>query len=321
MKSLFCLLAAAPALLAGDMGLLNGHLDITLPDGAVYGQRSTELMGPGPGDDESLIWIGEGSERVAILIRELGVYAPEDFAESRKKAMRKAFGEGDYEIGELPGIVYTLATRAPEYPDGADALAWADIRHEDGTMQRMTFVFAEKPARDIAACRKLVLEALGSLRPGSKALPLQAREERICRVGDGWLVLPLPEGCHAVHAEGADFLLNNYSLVRPMGERVGALRLYLGHHPGDIEEGEESRKGKVLGQEVEWSITRDRDNELAVAECLVSVASGLYTHLIIFAVSEEELEQNIRWAEKLYLSDGDAETEAQARKSSSTPAP
>ncbi len=312
MKSTFLtLLALAPALLAGEMKLLNGHLNITLPDGAEYGARTTELMGPGPGDDETLIWIGEGADRVAIYARELGAYATADFSASRQAAMQRQLGKQGFEIATTAneGIVYALATKAPKRPSGGDTLAWADVRHEDGTVQRISFLFAENRAADIAACRKLAKEAIESIRPGAP-LPLQAREERIAEVdaAGNWLLLPLPEGCHAVHAEGADFLLNNYSIIRPQGEPESGLRLYLGHHPGEPDQSEETRKGHVLGQAVEWSIERDVESGRSAADCLVRVAEGLYTHLIIYAADDKELDSHIRWAEKLNIAKPEPES-------------
>ncbi len=300
------LLFAAPALLAGEMQLLNGHLSITLPDGAIYGQRSTDLMGPGPGDDETLIWLGEGDDRVAIYAEEIGAFAADDFAAKQKEAMQRSLGKRgiglDISERDNPVIVYALAREAPAQPSGSNVLAWADVRHADGTMQRLSFVFARNRVKDFEACRRLAKDAIESIRAGAP-LPLQARDERIADIDEAGkgLVLPLPEGCHAVHAEGADFLFNTYTLIRPVGVPENSLRLYLGHYPGELDEPEETRKGTVLGEAVEWGITRYPEEGSASAECLVRVAPGLYTHLIVYGVDDKGLDETIAWAESLRI--------------------
>ncbi len=308
-KLLFSLALLCPSLWAAEFSLLGGHLSISLPDEAVYGQRSTSLMGPGPGDDETLIWIGDGSERVAIFARELGRYAPADFRNYQRAAMQKVFGMERFEYVDFERGVYNLATKAPNCPSGANILATADLFHEDGTMQRLQFVFAEERVKDMEACRKLVRDALASLKAGGKSLPLHAREENIAQVDreGNCLILPLPEGCHAVHAEGADFLLNDYTILRKEADSPGFLRVYLGHHPnaGEEDTAQESRESSILGKKCTWKINRFPENERSYgycADCLLPVNdAGLYVHLIIAAEGEAELEQHISWAESLRL--------------------
>ncbi len=302
------ILAAAlcPMLYAAQMNALNGHLSLTLPDEAVYGERSTELMGPGPGDDETLIWIGEERKRVAILITELGRYAPKDFTQSQTKSMKDALEDQNFEYGALPNIVYGMAKESPAAPNGGNMLGTADLRHTDGTMQRISFYFAQDRAKDIEACRKLIIDTLKSVKAGDKPLPLHARVEHLAQVDKqgNCIKFPLPKGCFAIHAEGADFLLNDYRIITSDAPSTGQIRIYVGHHPGRKEEkGDKNRPGKLFGKEVTWHISKadpDNDDEVLYATCLASVTGGaLYAHLMIWADNEKELERHIRWAEEL----------------------
>ncbi len=308
MKTLLTLLlVACPAILAAEMNLLDGHLRITLPDNA-QGETARPPIWEHPEIcGNTFIQIGEGQEKITLFAQELGRIAAADFMERQAKSLKEQFKGDAFEIGELPGMVYALATTPPESSDRTILFATAFIRHQDGTMQRLDFRATPEKAKDIKTCRRMVLGALRSVKPGDKQLTLHARDERIARVGDKghWLTLSLPDGCYASYSEGEDFLVAEYKVLCSQGERDSRLLIYLGWwpNPGD-DTPTETRKRKLLGQTAIWNIQTFPDEPYCYADCLVPLPAGndgLLLHLNIAAADGTKLDELIRWAESLRL--------------------
>lgn len=300
------LMSMSASLLAKEVGLLGDHLVIDLPDEAKPGVRSTDMMGPMPGTDETLYWIGDDDNRVAVFAKELIKFAEPDFIEKAADGLRRSHSK-DFEIRTVgDNIVYSLATKAAFWPTGADCYGVAYVRSDDGMVQSVAFHFAKKAAKDIEACRELIIKAVGSIKTGAGKPDLGAHTATIGKEWNVGLQVPVPAGYFFIHEPGADFNLYRFKEVRQPGSGGSGIGIYLGHHPGktEMDDCKDLRDGKVLGKDVKWChFPSQSAREYDRAEVLVPLGEGVYMHLFLHADSPEKLAALISAAEGITLKD------------------
>ena len=282
------------------MSALNDRLIIDLPEEAQYGQRTTQLMAALPGDDETLIWIGDGSERIAVYAKELDVLADEDFEKQARDILEK-YNKDDviFEIKTRnPHVIYALRTTAPSQPSGSDMYGIAMIRHADGSMIRLSILFADGLAKDVEKCREWAEKAIGCMRIGPGIRNSAARKDSLSLLFVKYAIeIPVPEGYVRTVNPGHDFSFTTYSKLGKAGETAEYFGVYIGMHPNfDEDEFEDAKKVKssVAGKSTTWYCTEPRSGVYR-AETLVRFFGGLfsseppvYSHLIISAPSAEK---------------------------------
>lgn len=284
----FAGLLLGSALLAGDVSLLDGHLVVSLPNGATRVQRTTGIIEEGPAESETLIRCGAGDKRMELYAKELGIMASRRYPTSELRAMKELNAAGPYfEFGSLPGdIVYALLRQPPTEAELTDAnlYAVANIRHPDGTQQRLRFLFGRKKAQRAEECRAAVLEALKTLRPADGGRQTEARTELLtCPVRGVVLLLPIPQGHLSFHHQEGETVVHLFKPLSADGKDSPAeLCLQIGTQPElfydqqkeDIDPRTHStQRGTILGQAVQWRIFAQEGNGNFMAECLLPLGS------------------------------------------------
>lgn len=310
------------------MSALGERLVLDLPDGAQYGRRSTALMEALPGDDETLIWVGEGDDRIAVYIEELNVLADEDFEKQAREILANdRTWSAAFEIKTLsPNIVCALRTSALEQPTGADLYGVAFVRHADGSLIRMKVLFAANHADTPEKNREFAEKVISSVRSGSGVRCTSARNDKVSLFGEPSFDVPVPEGFVRTVNPGPDFTYTVFAKLKRMSDPTDCIGIYLGGHPsfhGESFEGAQKVAGSVAGKTVTW-YCYEPEPGVYRAECCVCVDGDesqfgrkgglmrllgdimmvmgedidpeppLYMHLIIVAPSAEARETQIK---------------------------
>ncbi len=295
--TLSTLILTAAAALAADMPMLNERLILDLPEEAQYGQRTTALMAADPGDDETLIWIGDDGDRIAVYAKELDVLADADFDKQAREFL-DAYNEKAplYEIKALSADVYcALRKEAPARATGADLFGVALVRHRDGSLIRMQILFAANHVTKPTACRSWAENAFRGIRFGSGTRNSAARQDDLNFFNELVLEVPVPEGYVRTINPGVDFTYTTYTKLTTWDAPTDYFAIYLGDHP-NFEERKDAQKVKssAAGKKVTWFCFSPGAGVYA-AECCVRLsgllnfsAPPLYMHLIIVAPSAEE---------------------------------
>lgn len=316
--TLFTLILTAVAALAADMPMLNERLILDLPEEARYGQRTTALMAAAPGDDETLIWIGEEGDRIAVYAKELDVLADADFDKQAREFLDAYNEEAPlYEIKALNAdVYYALRKKAPARATGADLFGVALVRHRDGSLIRMQILFAANHVSKPEACRTWAENAFRSMRFGSGSRNSGARKDDINFFNELVLEVPVPEGYVRTINPGVDFTYTTYAKLTTWNAPTDYFGIYLGGHP-NFEEREDAQiiKSTAAGKKVTWFCFSPRPDVYA-AECCVRMSGllnfgepPLYMHLIIVAPSPEERAAQIKQLEQLKKKDVPAKSQ------------
>lgn len=310
--TLFTLILTAVAALAADMPMLNERLILDLPEEARYGQRTTALMAAAPGDDETLIWIGEEGDRIAVYAKELDVLADADFDKQAREFLDAYNEEAPlYEIKALNAdVYYALRKKAPARATGADLFGVALVRHRDGSLIRMQILFAANHVSKPEECRTWAENAFRSMRFGSGSRNSGARKDDINFFNELVLEVPVPEGYVRTINPGVDFTYTTYAKLTTWNAPTDYFGIYLGGHP-NFEERKDAQivKSTAAGKKVTWFCFSPRPDVYA-AECCVRMSGllnfgepPLYMHLIIVAPSPEERAAQIKQLEQLKKKD------------------
>lgn len=306
--TLFTLILTAVAALAADMPMLNERLILDLPEEAQYGQRTTALMAAAPGDDETLIWIGEEGDRIAVYAKELDVLADADFDKQAREFLDSYNEEAPlYEIKALNAdVYYALRQKAPARATGADLFGVALVRHRDGSLICMQILFAANHVSKPEACRTWSENAFRSMRFGTGSRNSGARKDDINFFNELVLEVPVPEGYVRTINPGVDFTYTTYAKLTTWNAPTDYFGIYLGGHP-NFEERKDAQivKSTAAGKKVTWFCFSPRPDVYA-AECCVRMSGllnfgepPLYMHLIIVAPSPEERAAQIKQLEQL----------------------
>lgn len=173
MKTLFfALLCLLPAARSAKSSVLNDHLRLDIPDATVTNEIPGALMEVSRHSTEARIHTGKGA--ISVLIKEKGYLAEEDFVHGVKQAMSNLNAEGDFfTLGQMgDNLVYALLREAPPglSPDLEYPYAYAEYRHPDGTVQKLTVIVRGEAAGDVQARRNDITAWLRSLKPGEGKL-------------------------------------------------------------------------------------------------------------------------------------------------------
>ncbi len=316
--TLFTLILTAVAALAADMPMLNERLILDLPEEARYGQRTTALMAAAPGDDETLIWIGEEGDRIAVYAKELDVLADADFDKQAREFLDAYNEEAPlYEIKALNAdVYYALRKKAPARATGADLFGVALVRHRDGSLIRMQILFAANHVSKPEECRTWAENAFRSMRFGTGSRNSGARKDDINFFNELVLEVPVPEGYVRTINPGVDFTYTTYAKLTTWNAPTDYFGIYLGGHP-NFEERKDAQivKSTAAGKKVTWFCFSPRPDVYA-AECCVRMSGllnfgepPLYMHLIIVAPSPEERAAQIKQLEQLKKKDVPAKSQ------------
>ena len=313
----FTLILTAVAALAADMPVLNERLILDLPAGAQYGQRTTALMAAAPGDDETLIWIGDAEDRIAVYAKELDVLADADFDKQAREFL-DAYNEKSplYEIKALNAdVYYALRKKAPVRATGADLFGVALVRHRDGSLIRMQILFATNHVSKPEECRTWAENAFRSMRFGTGSRNSAERTDDINFFNELVLEVPVPQGYVRTTNPGVDFTYTTYTKLTTWDAPADYFGIYLGDHP-NFEERKDAQivKSTAAGKKVTWFCFSPRPG-VYVAECCVRMSGllsfgepSLYMHLIVVAPSPEERAAQIKQLEQLKKKDVSAKS-------------
>lgn len=308
-QTLSTLLLTIGTVFAADMPALNERLVLDVPSEAQYGQRSTALMEADPGDDETLIWIGEGNDRIAIYAQELDILADTDFDAQAQKYLADICNKvaPDFEIQKLnDNIWYALRKSAPSRPNGADLYGDALIRHQDNTLIRLSVLFAPNLAPNAQPCRELTEKTIKGTRLGQGARVTAARTDEINFFGEMVLLVDVPEHYVRTVNPGYDFTYTTYKKLATADAPVEYFGVYLGGHPSfEKRKDAEKVKSTTAGKKATWYCYKTSAGAYA-AECCVQLTSKLnfdappvYMHLIIVAHSDEARRAQIEQLSKI----------------------
>ncbi len=308
-KSLLTFLLTTSAAFADDLPALNNRLMLDVPEEAQYGQRTTALMEADPADTETLIWIGEGADRIAIYAQELDVSADADFDTQAQKILKNRSNKvsPDFDIKKLnDNIWYAVRTTAPTVPNGADLYGEALIRHTDNTLIRVSMLFAPNLAPNAQQCREYVEKIFTGMRIGQGVREASARTDKINFFNEMELQVEVPEHYVRTVNPGCDFIYTTYTRLAAADAPTDYFGIYLGGHPS-FEKREDAKKTKstTAGKKVTW-YCYEPEPEVYAAECCVRLTSKLnfdeppvFMHLIIIAPSDEARSAQIEQLSKI----------------------
>lgn len=315
--TLFTLILTAVAALAADMPMLNERLILDLPEEAQYGQRTTALMAAEPGDDETLIWIGDDGDRIAVYAKELDVLADADFDKQAREFLESYNEKAPlYEIKALNAdVYYALRKKAPARATGADLFGVALVRHRDGSLIRVQILFAANHVSKPEACRTWSENTFRGMRFGSGSRNSAARKDDINFFNELVLEVPVPEGYVRTINPGVDFTYTTYTKLTTWNAPIDYFAIYLGDHPDFNKRKDAQRvKSTAAGKKVTWFCFSPRPDVYA-AECCVRMSGllnfnepPLYMHLIIIAPSPEERDAQIKRLVQLKKKDAPAKS-------------
>lgn len=262
-KELFSLLAAGAAAMAADMPVLGDRMILDVPEGAQYGQRTTALMEAFPGDDETLIWVGEGADRIAIYAKELNVLADDDFEKQAQRFLARYDKSGDIlEIKtQSPDVVYALRKTETETTGSdtdIDMFGLAVIRYKDGSMIFLQILFGENHAKTPEKNCEWVEKVIRSVRFGAGERNIADRNETVRFFGSLSIEVPVPEGFVRTEHPGYDFSYTNFTKLKRMAEPADYFGIYFGLHPSfhkERFEGAQKVTDTVAGRAVTWFLT------------------------------------------------------------------
>lgn len=309
-KALLLTLLTASALMAKEVQLLDDHLRMELPDNAVIGERGTGIMEARPGNGETLYWIGDGDDRIAVHAAELFEYAAPDFMDIAFNAMKSTARE-DNEVGTIGGnIVYAIIAPDATPKDDINVYGKALVRSADGMVQLVRFIFSRDVAKDIPAARELILKALNSLKTGEGGPDISARTVTFSKHPDNTILsIALPEGYYFKHREGPDFDVYDFKEVRKPGSAGSGIGMYIGLHPSESDDHTTTRSGKLLGENVTWRISPGAPGEQFYSASLIAPLweekeRGMfgyleYIHIWVYAETPEKRDELISVVEAM----------------------
>lgn len=307
--ALYALLFSAAVAAAADKSALGDRLVLDLPESAQVGQRTTALMAAFPGDDESLFWVGDGADRIAVYVKALDMLADEDFEKQARAIIERYKEDGaEFEVKTLnPDIIYGLRKSAPRKASGADMYGVAFIRHKDGSMIRLQILFADKYAETPEKNCEWSENVIRSIRFGSGVRPSAARVDTINLFDEAVMELPVPEGYVRTINPGHDFTYTTFTKLTRQDDPPEYFGVYLGMNPNFKEEKFENAQkvqNTVAGKKATWYCT---ESDVYRADALLLLSgcdselwwrlSGLigstpepplYSHIIIIAPSAEK---------------------------------
>lgn len=272
---LLCLLSGT--VFAAELSVLNDHLRLDIPEATVTNELPAALMEASRHSAEALIRTGKGADTIFVIVKEKGYLAEDDFAQGVRKAMSNLNAEGDYFTIEQMGdnLVYALLREAPPAPSPTREYnyGFAEYRHPDGTVQKLSFVVRGGAAGDVQARRNNITAWLKTLKPGKGSLNTQARtEKQESYMKDCHVAVPVPEGFYAELNEGDGFHFVEYSRLSKRSAPVEMMSVQVGDHPQvDFKRlpasQQQTQKGSMAGQQVEWHLFEQ--DGLLFAECVL----------------------------------------------------
>lgn len=275
--SLPLICSALASAFAAELSVLNDHLRLNIPDAAVAEEIPNALMEASRHSTKDLIIVGSGNECLRVEVIEKGYLAEETFAQTVRQAMSRLNEEGDFFTIEQMGdhLVYAILREAPpnlsherEYP-----YAYAEYRHPDGTVQKLTILIRGKAAGDVQARRMDITAWLQSLTPGKRKLNTEARtEQQTSYMADCHVSVPVPEGFYTELHEGEGFHYATYARLGKRDAPVEQFSVQVGDHPQlSFEELPASQlqtqSGTMAGQKAEWHLFEEAG--LLFAECVL----------------------------------------------------
>jgi len=288
--------------------LLNGRLLLRFPEGAMLPPRRSSLMGAEESsEEETRAIIDAGSERMVVLTEEWFTLADHSFPERCKEhLLRNFYQDAQFEQISVqhPKLqVYVAIPSRLELQREAIPILFAMIGHTDNTIQKITFFLNPKAAFDQAGALGLALRMLSTLDVGPRQLELQGGTRQM-----GPFSLALPEGYALTQKRGIDFeVYRAESVLLWNSDKYSRLSIYTGGHPSyqyrqyGLREPESRKKGKLLGQDIEWQIWKDGEDiriEAIVPLSLTSSTRPTAVHLFMIS-SPLQLFNMIKLAETL----------------------
>jgi hypothetical protein len=296
--------------------LLAGRISVRLPEGMRIEPRQPSIMGaPEAGEDESRAVLDANGSRFVLMARELYASRGPDLRKAVEAAVRNDWGDraGQCRLEPLspaaPLRAVGLVPPPIQEPREANLVYAAYLSTPDGLVQVLTFRVDARGVKDAERWARLAREISASAAAGSRVPALKGGERHFSAEPGKDLVLALPDGMTVAVQRGPDFLVHRIRRVGILGERAGSCGIYVGAHPGTQrsqmeDEGPkitqlEKRKGKVLGQGVEWDVWARGD--LFAAEVVLPLPGtpGTFLHLFCFGATLQDVEGLRRMMEGL----------------------
>ena len=301
MKWVLCAVFLSAAVVgASDRAALGERVVLDLPESAQYRMRGAGIMSTFPGDDETLFWVGEGADRIAVHAEELDMLADDDF-ERQAKTLIESYTENgaEWEVKTLnPHIIYGLRKNAPEKAAEAELYGVALIRHKDGSVIRLAIFFAPNHAKTPEKNCEWAENVIRKVRFGPGVRSSAARVETIRFFTELTLDVPVSEGYVRSTKPGHDFSYTTFTKLGKQGEPREYFGIYLGGHPSFKKENFKDAqrvKSTIAGKGATWYCTEPKPGIYAAETCLLLTGGGffsseppVYSHLLIRTSSPEE---------------------------------
>lgn len=252
-------------------GLLDGRLSILVPaDAALVANRPRNLMGPSEGDENrSEIRVENGGDRLRIVAAELfarrGTLRDDELAAAIGRLIDIP-ADALVPFAVSPAAPLRMVAVAPDAPralENQTTVFSAIVEDADGFLL-FVGMSLDGDGVSLAQCAGFVHAIANSVAAGSRRLATDAGWRRLGEVaGNGPVEVELPAGWAVRAQAGPDFDVWYLTQVGQLGAASPAIGVYAGGHPSFAPSGKPSRRGRVLGERIDWYEQGGATNGLA----------------------------------------------------------
>ena len=292
--------------------LMGGRLTVSMPEGS---QRTPEvgnsfLCVPAAAMGEQRVWSELVSgQQVMLYVMETYMTADSDFQETARMYME--------EVCDLAAEPYTthcsssdggnmaIFSIEPVQPYYTNMMLWglSLIQTKEDALIAAALYVNEEAAQWNEACDTLCENILSSIRPGTRLLQTEAREEQVeggkLQVADGYAMYRT--------TIGLDYSVFYFAKVVPIGQKQPSMGIYCGglHTPSKltVKDGTYAGKGNILGQEIEWFYTggdMDQAGSYTTLETRFRLGETSYYRVFINPTEEDNMLEMKQMAESLH---------------------
>jgi hypothetical protein len=267
------------------LDLLDGHLTMPMPEGAVSSARQPSIMAaPVASRDETRVLLEPGSgdlARFVMVVTELYTLGTGDIVSDATKLAAK-----DEHASALTGSAMTVAKLEPgPEPPGDHPIFLLSVidAHPDGTLQETEFYILPEMKDERAAYAEKALAIAKTIKPGARTMDLAAHTAPVDS-----LEVDVPKGFVVASQPGEDFDVYWVRKVTRVGDKGATLGLYFGDHPSfqfhqaDLPAEPAGAPGTLLGTQTTW-YSWTSDQGVRTREAMTKLSDGRFLHAFEFA--------------------------------------
>jgi hypothetical protein len=298
--------SAKPALANSPTVLLAGRLEVRLPNGMkLEPQQGSTMAAPGTSEDETRAVLDSGDARFELIAQEYHCRRGRDFHKAVENEVRKDWREQASQVRlETLSVAPPLEaigffSPIPKTPRDANLIYAAFLATPDGLVQVLTFHINPSGLQDTDAWVQLSRAIVTSSIAGKRTPKSKGGERALAMSPARDLLISIPDHTTLTVKQGPDFVVHELRRLPVLPEAAPFCGIYLGGHPATLRNelagdgpaitGQGTRKGKVLGRDVDWDDWGRK--EILWSETILPYpgANDMFLHICCSAGDADEL--------------------------------